>query len=121
MNARSAQNFSSRAYLALAIIISAVFCFLGVMYILASAIAPTRLFVGVILIGLGLFILIFTSRKLVKPPPIVVYWSPSGPVKPEELKCPNCGAPLEMKDPSMTRIVCRYCGRVVEIVEEPKW
>ncbi|KPV65310.1 MAG: hypothetical protein AOA65_0277 [Candidatus Bathyarchaeota archaeon BA1] len=121
MGARSTSPSSSRLSLVIVIIASAALGFLGVLYILASAYAPVRLLVGVTLIGLALFLLIFASRKLVKPPPIVVYWAPSGPLKPEELKCPNCGAPLKIAGPKAIRIVCEYCGRVMEIVEEPKW
>ena len=95
--------------------------FLGVMYILAAAYAPTRLITGMILIGLAIVISAFAYRSMVKPKPIIVSWSPSGPVKAEELKCPSCGAPLKVEDPRVTRVTCSYCGKTVEIVEEPKW
>ena len=112
---------SSRLLLAITVIASAVLGFLGVLYLLASAMEPMRLWVGVILIGVALVLVAFVSKSLVKPPPITVHWSPSGEVKLEELKCPNCNAPLRAENPSVTRVVCQYCGRVVEIVEEPKW
>jgi len=112
---------SSRLLLAITVIASAVLGFLGVLYLLASVMEPMRLWVGVILIGVALVLVAFVSKSLVKPPPITVHWSPSGEVKLEELKCPNCNAPLKVENPSVTRIVCQYCGRVVEIVEEPKW
>jgi len=112
---------SSRFVLAITIIASVVLGFLGVLYLLASAMEPMRLWVGVILIGIALVLVAFVSKSLVKPPPIAVHWSPSGQVKLEELKCPGCGAPLRVENPSITRVVCQYCGRTVEIVEEPKW
>jgi len=112
---------SSRLLLAITVIASAALGFLGVLYLLASPMDPTRLWVGVILIGVALVLVAFASKSLVKPPPITVHWSPSGQVKLEELKCPNCNAPLKVENPSVTRVVCQYCGRVVEIVEEPKW
>ena len=112
---------SSRLLLAITVIASAVLGFLGVLYLLASVMEPMRLWVGVILIGVALVLVAFVSKSLVKPPPITVHWSPSGEVKLEELKCPNCNAPLRVENPSVTRVVCQYCGRVVEIVEEPKW
>jgi len=121
MGVHSTSISSSRLPLAIVIVVSVGLCFLGVLYVLASAIEPARLPVGITLIGLAIILIVFASRKLVKPPPVVVYWSPSGPVKPEELRCPNCGAPLTIEDPRMTRVACRYCGRAIEVVEEPKW
>ena len=115
---------SSRLLLAITVIASVVLGFLGVLYLLASTAAPMqpmRLWVGVILIGIALVLIAFASKSLVKPPPITVHWSPSGTVKLEELRCPSCSAPLRIENPSVTRVVCQYCGRTVEIVEEPKW
>jgi hypothetical protein len=119
-----ASTSSSRFLLAVTVIASAALGILGVLFLLASTaepINPMRLWVGVILIGIALVLVAFASKSLVKPPPITVQWSPSGEVKLEELKCPNCNAPLKVENPSVTRVVCQYCGRVVEIVEEPKW
>lgn len=112
---------SSRFLLAITIIASASLGILGVLYLLASAVEPMRLWVGIILIGVALVLVAFASKSLIKPPPITVHWSPSGQVKLEELKCPNCNAPLKIENPSVTRVVCQYCGRTVDIVEEPKW
>lgn len=111
----------SRIILTIAIIGAIILGSLGVLYLLASTIEPSRLWVGITLLGISLLLAIFVYKSLVKPAPITVHWSPSGPLKPEELKCPNCGATLKVEDPSKTRIICQYCGRVVEIVEEPKW
>jgi len=94
---------------------------LGVLYLLASAIEPSRLWVGITLVGISLILAFFVYRSLVKPTPITVQWSPSGPLKLEELKCPSCGGMLKVDDPNKTRVTCPYCGRLVEIVEEPKW
>jgi len=112
---------SSRFLLTIAVIASAILGFLGVLYLLASTMEPMRLWVGIILIGTALVLVAIASKSLIKPPPITVHWAPSGEVKLEELKCPNCNAPLKIENPSITRIVCQYCGRAVEIVEEPKW
>jgi len=112
----------SRFLLAITVVASVVLGFLGVLYLLASAVEdPMRLWKGIILIGIALVLVAFVSKSLVKPPPITVHWSPSGEVRLEELKCPNCSAPLRVENPSITRVVCQYCGRTVEIVEEPKW
>ena len=112
---------SSRFLLAIIVIASAILGSLGVLYLLASAVEPMRLWVGIILIGVALVLVAFASKSFVKPPPITVHWSPSGEVKLEELKCPSCNAPLRIENPSITRVVCQYCGRTIEIVEEPKW
>jgi len=112
---------SSRLLLVITIITSVVLGFLGVLYLLASAMEPMRLWVGIVLIGIALVLVAFVYKSLVKPPPITVYWSPSGEIKLEELKCPSCNAPLKIENPSISRVVCQYCGRAVEIVEEPKW
>ena len=88
---------------------------------MAAAYESTRLVTGGVLIGLALVIFAFAYRATVKPKPIVVSWSPSGPIKAEELKCPSCGAPLRVEDPRASRVKCSYCGKTVEIVEEPKW
>jgi len=112
---------SSRLLLAITIIASVVLGFLGVLYLLVAGLKQMYFWVGVILIGVALVLVTVVYKSLVKPPPITVYWSPSGEVKLEELKCPSCGAPLKIENPSISRVVCQYCGRAVEIVEEPKW
>ena len=111
----------SRFLLVITITVSAILGFLGVLFLLASAMDPMRLWVGIILVGIALVLVAFASKSLVKPPAITVHWSPSGEMKLEELKCPNCSAPLQIENPSVTRIVCQYCGRAVELVEEPTW
>jgi len=105
----------------MAIVVAIVLGSLGVLYLLASALEPSRLWTGITLLGMSLILAFLVYRTLVKPAPITVHWSPSGPLKLEELKCPNCGATLKVDDPSKTRVICPYCGRVVKIVEEPKW
>jgi len=117
----SVSSTSSRLLLVVSVLAALILGFLGVMYILAAAYAPTRLVTGIVLIGLALVTFAFAYRTTLKPRPIVVSWSPSGPIKPEELKCPSCGAPLKVEDPRTTRVTCSYCGKTVEIVEEPKW
>ena len=112
---------SSRFLLIITITVSASLGILGVLFLLASAMDPMRLWIGIILVGIALVLVAFASKSLVRPPSITVHWSPSGQVKLEELKCPNCNAPLKLEHPSVTRVVCQYCGRVVEIVEEPTW
>ena len=75
----------SRGILILAILSSVGLGFLGILYILASAIEPMRFPVGVTLILAAFLIAVLSVRKFTKRPPLVVRWSPSGPIKLEEL------------------------------------
>jgi hypothetical protein len=109
------------AIIALAVIGAIALGTLGILYLLAAAVVPSRLWIGITLLGVSLILAFLVYKSLAKPTPINVQWSPSGPIKPEELKCPNCGGTLKIDDPNKTRVVCQYCDRVVEIVEEPKW
>jgi len=111
----------SQVILAIAVLAAIVLGILGVLYLLASALEPARLWVGITLLGISLILTFFVYKSLVKPSPITVHWSPSGPLNLEELKCPNCSGALKLDDPNKTKVVCQYCGRLVEIVEEPKW
>ena len=113
--------FSSKFFIVIATISSIALGFLGVLFLLASAMNLNRLMVGIILIMIALVLAIFIFRSTVKPPPITVYWKPSGKVKLEELKCPSCGAPLNVENPSVSRVVCQYCSKAIEITEEPQW
>lgn len=112
----------SRILVILVIIAAIVLGVLGVLYVLVSTIrGSTYLWVGITFLGLSLMLAFLVYKALIKPAPITVHWSPSGPLNLEELKCPNCGAALKVDDPNKTRVTCPYCGRVVEVTEEPKW
>ena len=107
------------AYLA-----SLILVFLGVIFLLASAYAASRLFVGAILTVLGLGIAFLAWRS---PPQVTVKHEVQmpGTLRVSSLICPNCGAGLE---PSKMRIQqagpsikCPYCGNEFEVTEESKW
>lgn len=114
-------------------IVAAIFVFFGVLYLLSafSANAPSpggRLLVGAVLLVIGLGIIAAIVLRQPKPKQEVVIKQQidlTGDVKPEVLKCKNCGATLG-KDAISTAggavmVSCPYCGTSYQIVEEPKW
>ena len=94
---------------------------LGVLFLIASMVRPERALVGGPMLAGGLLL----AYKLLRPQPQVlevkVSWDPSGKLAVEELKCPHCGASLPLPEPGKDVVRCRYCGRLVRLVEEPKW
>ena len=99
--------------------------FFGTVFALASVYAPIRLAVSAILfiIGFGLIIGVYIITK--KPQQIVQQVELSGEMKAVPITCPNCGASIQ---PDKIKIVggvpyvtCGYCGKTVEVAEEPKW
>ncbi len=102
-----------------------VLFFFATVFALASVFAPIRLAVSAVLfiIGFGLIIAVYIMTK--KPPQIVQQVELSGEMKAVPITCPNCGASIQ---PDKIRIVdgvpyatCGYCGKTVEVAEEPKW
>jgi len=106
-------------------LVSAVLIFLGVIFLLASAYAASRLLVGIVLTVAGLGIAWLSWKSGVAPPSVKYEIQAPGSLKVDSIKCPNCGAGL---DPSKMQvkqgapsIKCPYCGNEFEISEEPKW
>ena len=104
---------------------SAALLFLGVIFLLASMYAVSRLLVGTVLTLAGLAIAVVTWRAGVTQPSVKYEIQTSGTLRAESLRCPNCGAGL---DPSTMQlkagapmIMCPYCGKESEVTEEPKW
>ncbi len=99
--------------------------FFGSIFALASAYAPIRLAVAAILfiVGFGILAGIYAISR--KPPEIVQRVELSGEMKAVPITCPNCGGSIS---PEKIKIVdgvpyatCGYCGKTVEVAEEPKW
>jgi predicted RNA-binding Zn-ribbon protein involved in translation (DUF1610 family) len=108
-----------------AYIVSALLVFLGVIFLLASVYAISRLLVGTILTLLGLGIALLTWRRGPGQTSVKYEIHAPGTLKVDSLKCPNCGAAL---DPSKLQVKagapsinCPYCGGEFEVSEEPKW
>jgi len=99
--------------------------FLGIILALASSVenAATRLGGALISIASALIILYFLQRK--KPVEMVQRVEISGPIKAQEIQCPYCSAPLDLKLMKVVggipTIQCTYCGRSFEVTEKPKW
>jgi hypothetical protein len=110
---------------ALGYLASAVLIFLGVIFLLASAYAISRLFVGGILIAAAVAIAFLAWKAGTGQPSIKYELQTPGSLKVDSIKCSNCGAAL---DPSKMQlklgvpsIKCPYCGNEFEVTEEPKW
>jgi predicted Zn finger-like uncharacterized protein len=104
---------------------SAVLIFLGIVFLIASIYALSRLLVGAVLIVAGVGIALAVSRAGAVQAPIKYELELPGGLKVDSMKCPNCGASL---DPSKMQlklnapsIKCPYCGNEFEVSEEPKW
>lgn len=102
-----------------------VLFFFGTIFALASVYAPTRLAVATILFiaGFGLIIGVYMISK--KSQQMVQRVELSGEMKAVSITCPNCSASIQ---PEKIKIVdgvpyvtCGYCGKTVEVAEEPKW
>ena len=108
-----------------AYIASAALMILGVIFLLASAYAISRLFVGGILTALGLGIAVLTFKAGASPPSVKYEIQTPGSLKVDSVKCPNCGAGLDPSKMQLKQgvpsIKCPYCGNEFEIKEEPKW
>lgn len=104
---------------------AAFLMFLGVIFLLASVYAISRLLVGIVLTLAGVAVAFLTWRTGVAPPTVKYEIETPGSLKLDSVKCPNCGAGL---DPSKIElrvgapwIKCGYCGKEFEVTEEPKW
>jgi hypothetical protein len=110
--------------------IGAIICFFfGVIFALASG-APgvdtsSRLAVSATLFitGCGIVVILYTISK--KPARIIHRVELSGEMKAVPIQCPSCGGSI---DPQHIKIqngvpyaTCSYCGKTVEVAEEPKW
>jgi len=106
-------------------LVSAALIFLGIIFLLASVYAVSRLLVGAILVAAGLAIAFLTWRAGVSQVPIKYELQMPGSLKVDSIKCPNCGASLDPSKMQLKQgaptIKCSYCGNEFEIAEEPKW
>ena len=111
--------------MALGAILVAVLFFFGIVFALASAYAPARLAVAVILFvsGFGVVAVLYILGR--RPSQVVQRIELSGAMKAVPITCPNCGGSIP---PDKIKIVdgvpyatCSYCGHTVEVAEEPKW
>lgn len=104
---------------------AAVLMFFGSIFALASVYAPIRLAVAALLLVAGFGILVGIYAITRKPLQVVQKVELSGEMKAVPITCPNCGGSIP---PEKIRIVdgvpyasCGYCGKTIEVAEEPKW
>lgn len=104
---------------------SAALIFLGVIFLLASVYAVSRLLVGAILTVAGLVLAFLTWRAGASQALIKYELQMPGSLKVDLIKCPNCGAGLDPSKMQLKQgaptIKCSYCGNEFEVAEEPKW
>jgi len=103
----------------------AALIFLGIIFLLASVYAASRLLVGAILIMAGLGIAYLTWRAGASQTPVKYELQMPGSLKVDSIKCPNCGAGLDPSKMQLKQgaptIKCSYCGNEFEVAEAPKW
>ncbi|NIO20889.1 MAG: hypothetical protein GTN76_09165 [Candidatus Aenigmarchaeota archaeon] len=102
-----------------------VLLFFGIIFLIASAYAITRLYVGIGLIAVSMILIYYLRR----PSKIEITERRevdlSGKVTLQPVRCPNCGANVDLKSLEVKHGVpslkCPYCGKAFEVAEEPKW
>jgi hypothetical protein len=107
-------------------IIAAVIGFFGLMFIVGAQGQVVRIVVGVVLFGAaGVLIYLTRVRPKEQETTIVQKIDLSGDVALEQMKCRNCGGPLDEESVSVQAgaifVNCPYCGASYQIEEEPKW
>jgi hypothetical protein len=112
-------------------IIAGILIFFGLLFLMSARAEYIsnpggRIITGLVLIGVGIFAAVMTRRNEPKQKiEITQKIDLSGSVKPEEMKCQQCGAPLDRNSVTVKEgavfINCQYCKGSYQIVEEPKW
>ncbi len=112
-------------------IISGILIFFGVLFLMSARAEYTqnpggRIITGLVLIGVGIFAIVIAKKNEPKQKiEITQKIDLSGSVKPEEMKCQQCGAPLDRNSVAVKEgavfINCPYCKGTYQITEEPKW
>jgi predicted Zn finger-like uncharacterized protein len=97
----------------------------GVIFLIASRYAISRLYVGLGLIIVAIILIYYLKRttkiEITEKREVDL----SGKVTLEQVKCPNCSANVDLKTLEIRHgvpsVKCPYCGKVFEVSEEPKW
>jgi hypothetical protein len=104
---------------------SAALIFLGIIFLLASVYAASRLLVGAILVLAGLGIATLTWKAGASQAAVKYELEMPGSLKVGSIKCPNCAAGLDPSTMQLKQgtptVKCPYCGNEFEVSEEPKW
>jgi len=104
-------------------VVSTILLFFAVLFALASAYAPIRIWISALLFLAGFGILYFVWKQ--QPTQIVQKLEVPGRIKVQAIKCPNCSASIDMNQikivDGVPLVKCPYCGHTFQITEEPKW
>ncbi|MEM1507916.1 MAG: hypothetical protein QXU02_01930 [Candidatus Bathyarchaeia archaeon] len=102
---------------------SALLLFLGVVFMMSFNLGLPYLLVGVLLTSTAIILLALTRER--KPIEIKQTISVGGPVKVKEVRCPVCGANIDVTKVRIVAgrpiVTCGYCGNNFELTEEPLW
>lgn len=114
-----------------AYIIAGVAMFFGILFLMSARGEYTsspggRMITGLVLVAGGALLAGFARRKDAgQRVEIVQKIELSGSARPEEMKCRQCGAPLDKYSVAVKEgavfITCPYCKGSYQIVEDPKW
>lgn len=104
-------------------VISALLLFLGVVFIISFNLGLAYFFVGLTLTSIAIMLLFFSrERKQIE---IRQTISVGGPIKIKEVRCPVCGAVMDVTKVRIVAgrpvVTCNYCGNNFEVTEEPLW
>jgi Zn finger protein HypA/HybF involved in hydrogenase expression len=112
-------------------IISAILIFFGILFLMSARAEYTqnpggRIVTALVLMGVGIFAIVMAKKNEPKQKiEITQKIDLSGSAKPEEMKCKQCGAPLDKNSVAVKEgavfINCPYCKGSYQIIEEPKW
>ena len=114
-------------------VIAGIFVFFGVLFIWAAFTPANKNPMGSILIGcitaaIGIAIIIIIKMNEPKPDQkveIIQKVDLSGSAKAEEMKCKQCGAPLDQNAVTVKEgavfVNCPFCKSTYQITEAPKW
>ena len=107
--------------------------FMGLVFMMAYEGGMENVAIGAVMLVMAMVIFVFMYRigkAEAKKTTVVkqtfnVKMGGSGELKQRQMKCKNCGAPIEDKDLKMIdggiMYTCSYCNSVGAFEEEPKW
>jgi len=119
-----------RAGKIIASIVAAVLILFGVLMIIGATDDPSNygwIPVGVVLIGIGLVLVFFATRKSAQPADnnVTLNIDLPGDVNMDTIKCQSCGGTLKPEDIKMVAgapvVTCPWCHTTYQLTEEPKW
>ena len=104
-------------------VVSVVLVFFGLLFMISVNLGIAYFFIGLaFLVVAG--VLVFATREK-QPLEIKQTVTVTGPIKANEIHCPNCNA---IVDPTKAEVIegkpyvtCSYCGNKFELTEEPTW